>query len=261
MYHQAKDEESQLLVTPGAVPVPIRYIHLWKAAKTWEDAFEFDPLMIYMRAGKKKSQSITRTQNLTTLLAEKRRRTILTVNGGGAFVIAFLRVGEDGPKTPSGHLFTWIMSQILRIFSSGATVEQQKRLEEAKTKMTVLVEETIGDRLSDMVYIDILATEPASQGRGYGGALVEAINDMADLCGKASWLMAITHNVLFYNSHGYQSAGKCYMGEGNPTWTQEPIVVYMMIREARTKHETTPAMPKCTKAAKLNFMMLNYETF
>jgi hypothetical protein len=53
-----------------------------------------------------------------------------------------------------------------------------QRLEESDTKMRSVIDITIGDRIGNMILINLLATEPASQGRGYGGSLVEAVNDI-----------------------------------------------------------------------------------
>lgn len=53
-----------------------------------------------------------------------------------------------------------------------------QRLDESDTKMRSVIDVTIGDRIGNMIVINLLATEPASQGRGYGGSLVEAVNDI-----------------------------------------------------------------------------------
>lgn len=53
-----------------------------------------------------------------------------------------------------------------------------QRADEQARKLKAVVEKTIGDRLPSMMYVDILATNSNSQGRGYGGMLLEAINDL-----------------------------------------------------------------------------------
>ncbi|KAF9482926.1 hypothetical protein BDN70DRAFT_874339 [Pholiota conissans] len=80
-----------------------------------------------------------------------------------------------------------------------------------------------------MIHVGLLATEPASQGKGYGGALLEVINDFADERSKAMWLLS--SNILnepFYNSHGFETVGTFYVGEGNPEWTKKPIPVQIV---------------------------------
>ena len=41
-----------------------------------------------------------------------------------------------------------------------------------------MINDTFGEGAKDMIYLGALATAPAFQRRGYGGALVEAINDI-----------------------------------------------------------------------------------
>ena len=41
--------------------------------------------------------------------------------------------------------------------------------------MEKLISEVLGDRIKDMIFVDLLATQPESQGHGYGGALLDTI--------------------------------------------------------------------------------------
>jgi hypothetical protein len=43
------------------------------------------------------------------------------------------------------------------------------------SKAKATVEEVIGDRAKDMLYVNGLATAPAEQGRGYGGAVLDSV--------------------------------------------------------------------------------------
>ena len=116
---------------------------------------------------------------------------------------------------------------------------------------TIGVKLAIGDRVSSMIYVSLLATDPTSQAHGYGGALLEAVNDLvcvftlsnvalfswranctrfqADSTGQASWLQSSnTENDAFYHSHGYETVGTYYMGDGNPEWTGKPILIQIV---------------------------------
>ncbi len=42
------------------------------------------------------------------------------------------------------------------------------------------MKDTLGGNLDDMLYVDLLATSPASQGKGYGYALVAAVTSMVN---------------------------------------------------------------------------------
>ncbi|KAF9472952.1 hypothetical protein BDN70DRAFT_886388 [Pholiota conissans] len=83
-----------------------------------------------------------------------------------------------------------------------------------------------------MIFVGLVATEPATQGCGYGDALLEAINDIMNAAKLFMWLTS--SNVLndaFYNSHGFESIGTFYLGEGNPTWTEKPTPVQIRVQE------------------------------
>ena len=53
----------------------------------------------------------------------------------------------------------------------------QQRLNEVIEKSTKLLG-TLGKDVDNMVHLNLLATAPAFQRNGFGGALVEAINDI-----------------------------------------------------------------------------------
>jgi hypothetical protein len=50
-----------------------------------------------------------------------------------------------------------------------------QRAKEVEIKVKNAVSRSLGDRINNMLYIDALATEPASQGWGYGSALLDSI--------------------------------------------------------------------------------------
>lgn len=52
-----------------------------------------------------------------------------------------------------------------------------KRQEEINIKLTKLINDTLGGKAKDMMYLNLLATAPACQGQGYGSALVQSFTD------------------------------------------------------------------------------------
>ncbi|KIM46361.1 hypothetical protein M413DRAFT_441453 [Hebeloma cylindrosporum] len=95
--------------------------------------------------------------------------------------------------------------------------------------MEKLISEILGDRIKDMIYVNLLATQPQSQGHGYGGALLDIVTRLADAQGRAAYLSS--SNVLnagFYNSHGFKTVGEVYLGDDNPEWHQEPIILRLV---------------------------------
>jgi hypothetical protein len=51
----------------------------------------------------------------------------------------------------------------------------EKRYEEDKRKSKAVVQNIIGDNVKDMMYVNGICTSPASQGRGYGGAVLDSV--------------------------------------------------------------------------------------
>ncbi|KAF9482928.1 hypothetical protein BDN70DRAFT_990714 [Pholiota conissans] len=235
MQHQrTTDEGAQPLTNP--VIRRLRFSHLWKAAKTYEDAFEFDPCILYLQADGKPSPAATRARLLVVLGLWSLKGLFLTINRGSAFIFAYPDVlrRDNAP-------FERMIDALLSAIANGAkrTKEQRKRKNEVEEKSKVVLDATIRDRMEDMIRVGPLATEPESQGKGYGGALLEVINDFADERSKAMWLLS--SNILnepFYNSHGFETVGTFYVGEGNPEWTKKPIPVQIMVREPKNKSET-----------------------
>ena len=50
-----------------------------------------------------------------------------------------------------------------------------QRGEELRAKSKKAIEEALGDRINEVINLQILATSPVLQGRGYGSALVRTI--------------------------------------------------------------------------------------
>ncbi|KAG6829618.1 hypothetical protein H0H92_004025 [Tricholoma furcatifolium] len=111
--------------------------------------------------------------------------------------------------------------------------EYRLRREEAESKL--LSPETLrgilGERVDTMWYVDRLATDPASQGHGYGSALLNFAVEMADKSNNAIWLASSNAaNNGFYNYHGFETVGTAYMGTENPNWEEKPVAVCFVSR-------------------------------
>lgn len=92
----------------------------------------------------------------------------------------------------AGLLSAWILSFLGRLgtpeqkkvwklmtkFVQHKCQQQFQRNREVQTKMEKLTFEVIGDRIKDMIYVDLLATQPQSQGHGYGGALLDTVTSL-----------------------------------------------------------------------------------
>lgn len=68
-----------------------------------------------------------------------------------------------------------------------STLLIKQRTKEATKKIQQVVSETLGNRIDQMFYVNLLATDPLSQGRGYGGALLDAVSGLVRISLPIFW--------------------------------------------------------------------------
>ena len=107
------------------------------------------------------------------------------------------------------------------------------------------MKEALGSRVDDMVCLHTLYTKPAKQGRGYASALVREVTKIVrspytDLCllisvsqadeqQRATFLFSSNiANTGFYNSVGFVEKGRFVLGEDDPTWKEDPVIVLVV---------------------------------
>ncbi|KAJ8518206.1 hypothetical protein ONZ45_g4728 [Pleurotus djamor] len=100
-------------------------------------------------------------------------------------------------------------------------------------KLKAATEKALGNRVNDMLYVEGLGMNPACQGRGYGGALLDAVTSMADASSHASYLYSsnVAANTKFYMSHGFLPVAEIFAGDDDPEWDNPPVAVQLMVRE------------------------------
>lgn len=207
-----------------------------RAAKTYVNATVHDPISVYVRdtadaRNPKLTRKVERLQYKLGLLQWSRKKIVYTVNHGASVVCA-----PPAPIQNKDCKSDKNIEKLLRLISGilvriGYSKEQRKRLEEVQTKITALIEESLGVDALSMRVINSLATAPEYQGRGYGGALVDEVTRRADAEGRSSYLISSnTANTEFYNSHGFFTLAETVVGNNNPTWKGPPISMPLMIR-------------------------------
>jgi GNAT superfamily N-acetyltransferase len=71
----------------------------------------------------------------------------------------------------------------------------------------------------DCWYLNLLAVEPAAQGRGIGTALLRAVLDRADADGVPAYLEATSEaNRRLYERHGFEVAAELRVSDCPPLW-------------------------------------------
>ncbi|KAL5530057.1 hypothetical protein ACEPAF_6314 [Sanghuangporus sanghuang] len=217
---------------------PLLPEHLDKAFESIEAALKDDPLAQYLQAGKDRSPVEQTIYKRIWKLQHKRllkRKAAYTVNGGDAVIIATPPDADFGKPSPVDRTIDYIVSFIRNgLLWINRQQEQVKRYRELESKKRKIIENNLGDRVKSMVYIDLFATNPESQGQGYGTALLNTVLFSADIRGRAVFLtIGNTSNIPFYESFGFVHVTHFFLGEENPKWDKPPLVVPLMVREIK----------------------------
>ncbi|KLO18064.1 hypothetical protein SCHPADRAFT_900056 [Schizopora paradoxa] len=156
----------------------------------------------------------------------------LTINDGEAVVVMLPTPGKrhDGNKRLDKIISK--ISSVIGAIIVPKTPEQKRRAKERTEKFHSLVKSALGDRELEMLSVNALATTPECQRRGYGGALVDYITQKADEQGRSTYLLSSNPiNEPFYVKHGFVEVAAVVLGDDDPSWTQKPIRIPLMVRE------------------------------
>ncbi|RPD62163.1 hypothetical protein L226DRAFT_80472 [Lentinus tigrinus ALCF2SS1-7] len=204
---------------------PLRYHDLPRAVRAAQDAFRYNSFNRYMEdADPTPYRELRGTVSFTVGFAEAiRSGRILAIDHGDA--ILYFGVPGNNDTGP--------ISKIINpILNSADPPELHKRKLEFRTRITALIRLVLGPGINEMLEIQVLATSPSKQGRGYGTALVNIVNDMADAQGRKTFV--ITGDAQgFYETVGYRLVGEDWLGIDNPSWDGPPVPIRVMLREPR----------------------------
>ncbi|KAH9838324.1 uncharacterized protein C8Q71DRAFT_722536 [Rhodofomes roseus] len=212
--------------------VKARYEDIPRITQMVEDAYKHHPLRIYLKAI---PDGATIPHNSFTwrllmyweLSYFVHYHAVFTVNRGDAFVAI---------RYPAHRVYRRPMLSVTHgVLNAMKNPEQRKRFKELYDKTTPAVLAAFGDKFREMLQVIHLATASDHQGKGYGSALMSFANARADELGCASWLMSTdTAYTPFYEALGFVVVKEVLMGEDNPAWTDKPVAIQIMMREARS---------------------------
>ncbi|KAF8663375.1 hypothetical protein AX16_000950 [Volvariella volvacea WC 439] len=166
------------------------------------------------------------------LLLWMSRKIGLTIHGGEAFLIATPDKETSKARTPGEKTLDWLTDLMLNGFAKLAPAEQRKRQREVQDKTDKAVSSSLGDCINTMIYLDVIATDPYSQGRGYGGLLLNSLIEISNLTSRAIWLRSTKpENLRFYEKRGFRVASSVVIGDQNPEWHEAPVIMHILVRE------------------------------
>ncbi|CDO68708.1 hypothetical protein BN946_scf184652.g35 [Trametes cinnabarina] len=171
-----------------------------------------------------------RIRHTLTLLDTVHQRRTVTI-GHGASLLQYSAPGND---QNSG----WY-NAFFRAWEVFNTRELTKRKAETRELTGSIVQQAFGEKVKDMYSIEILATAPEAQGRGYASALVNAVVEMAAAEGRDVWLVS-SDSWKFYERLGFVLVNQADLGADNPEWHEEPVTLHILYKDnssAGANHE------------------------
>ncbi|KAH9846937.1 hypothetical protein C2E23DRAFT_536501 [Lenzites betulinus] len=217
---------------PTAVDVvPLRYNEVGSGVDTIQRAFAQDQIMLYYSSVDttpfySARWKIRHTLNVWDAVLQHR---ILTVDHGKS-VLLYGFPGSNHPK----KLFRFLLG----LLEKADSPELAKRKAEFRGKIWSMVRDAFGTEAPDMYDLQILATAPEAQGRGYASALVTTVTNMADAAGRDTWLIT-AGSYTFYEQLGFVVVGKDALGDNNPKWEGKPIPIHLMRRSVNARMDET----------------------
>lgn len=238
----ASAEAPDLLRSLGCGPVQVTsltYYQIPKAIVSYNDAFVGSPLHHYLKDTPDKPKGIwpSIVQNITmclttTLWIYRASNIVNTVDKGisGIYAEHALK-SPNGKKTLSEKALEYAFGKIVALLSTDSP-QQIKRRKEFVEKVEALSKTVLTDGKDEMLLIMYLYTAPEAQGRGYASGLMRSILDIADSQQRGTWLLTgKATNIIFYNHHGFETVGEFSLGNTNPDWHEDPVIITIMARK------------------------------
>ncbi|KAJ3536139.1 hypothetical protein NM688_g6878 [Phlebia brevispora] len=216
------------------VPRPLGYTDIPRAVQSTNDAFKTDPMTRYVIETPDKSDTtlhrVSHDANLfATYASLVHKGTAWTIEDGSS-IVSYHPAKESQPDWSVDKLIRRILPYVFAYRKYLQSPEQRKRDQEVSDKVDKIIEEAIGERTDAMIYLNMAATAPARQGRGYGSTLARIVITKADEERCAVWLVSSNKlNEKFYNSLGFETKAETTIGDDNPTWSEPPLIVSIQL--------------------------------
>ncbi|EKM54617.1 uncharacterized protein PHACADRAFT_185527 [Phanerochaete carnosa HHB-10118-sp] len=197
---------------PVLSPRPMTYTDVPTAVRTYEAAFKGDPSHHWLRDTSANGIHLTSIDYHGSALPMLGRRTEISALWGYCVTKGL----------------AWTIDNGAAIICYGPAKSTLSRTDKAAVSVLVgaLGMNTLGDREEEAIYLQILATTPEKQGRGYASALIRTVTGIADAQRRATFLLSSNLiNTGFYNSFGFVEGAKIVLGNDDPTWREPPVVV------------------------------------
>ncbi|PAV21307.1 hypothetical protein PNOK_0393400 [Pyrrhoderma noxium] len=215
--------------------VPLLSEHLDNAYVTFAEAFENDPLVVYLTDGRGPFPPLNKPLFKRLWKAKfslfLKHNIGLTINAGESNILVTPAASDRAPTPPSDKLKESFFNFLSNTYFLFNYKHLRRRYHELELKVKAAIKDNLGDSVEETVYIDGLATKPAAQGQGYASALMRAVLFTADIRNRSVYLFTgNSNNIAFYETFGYKAVTQFELGKDDPSWEETPVIVTMMIR-------------------------------
>ncbi|KAH9950511.1 hypothetical protein B0H21DRAFT_723642 [Amylocystis lapponica] len=234
-------------------PLRLRYSRLSKVIDTVTASLHDDPHTRYLRdtpdAADNPFEENWRAMYRIMLLDALRRHEAWAIHGGDAVVMVHSSGDTLSQRQKAVDAFLRRLNNyLIRFLMWYNTKEQRHRFREGQKTLPDAVKSVVGDRLDQMITLDLIAVAPGKQGRGYGSTLVKlsrtkyAFHIAADAQARATYLLSSNlESTEFFKSLGFSTISEVTLGEDNPTWDKASIIIQVMVREPRAPSIDAPS--------------------
>jgi len=218
----------------------LKYSEIPTAIETGVSATQEDPLFRYLIWDTPQPNKWLRQQRYWLfyylgIATAVRWHEGLTVDNGEALIILRETPLEKAKReTWLDRIWKIVHGVVVMFLFSFDTKERKQRRMEMQAKLGLALKETIAPRVPEMMNMDGESVAPEKRGLGYDSMLVEYAAAKADHLGHAIWSNSYSQaRTSLYESFGFTTAATFTLGEDNPTWKKEPVLIRIMVREPR----------------------------
>jgi len=132
------------------------------------------------------------------------------------------------PPGPEDRLHIVLSTYFKNMNRIGSREHRQVMIPDmACNKAETTAKAAFSEQLQETFWVQMLATSPKRQGKGYGPLLLAALTDKAEAEQRTTWLRSSdASNMEYYERCGFTTIAEFRAGESNPTWLKPPVVVH-----------------------------------
>ncbi|VDC04264.1 unnamed protein product [Peniophora sp. CBMAI 1063] len=214
---------------------PLTWSKIGRAAKTQELAFAKNPMVLYLQEyAPPENPIMSRIMLYLHFIRQIDSGVALMVGNGDAVLLGIEPPSTSPPPSMLSKSILrfqqWYNKRLYSPANPRFPAEGRRRVLEYQKVVEKEESEALGDAKDGMWYVNLLATRPDKQGKGYASALMHHFGTLADE--TPIWLHSSDYaNTGFYESLGYRVRAEAMLGVDNESWKHEPVHMTLMVKD------------------------------